>query len=99
MMFHLNNFSQIQVVAPGDVAFAADIAVPLEGNDDLLIPDELRSRSVCISTVSFAAGLLVLLCLLIVSSLVATFLYLRIRQISSTFRKQQFIPNTISMFH
>lgn len=88
----------IQVVAPGDVAFAADIAVPLEGNE--LIPEELRSRSVCLSTVSFATGLLVLLCLLVVSSLVATFLYLRIRQISSTFRKQQFgIPNNISMFH
>lgn len=89
----------IQVVAPGDVAFAADIAVPLEGSNDELIPEELRSRSVCLSTVSFATGLLVLLCLLVVSSLVATFLYLRIRQISSTFRKQQYIPNNISMFH
>ena len=89
----------IQVVAPGDVAFAADIAVPLEGNDEFLIPDELRSRSVCLSTVSFASGLLVLLCLLVVSSLVATFLYLRIRQITSTFRKQQYMPNNISMFH
>jgi len=87
----------IQVVAPGDVAFAADIAVPLENVNEELIPEELRSRSVCISTIGFATGLLVLLCLLVVSSLVATFLYLRIRQISSTFRKQQYIPNT--MFH
>lgn len=88
----------IQVVAPGDVAFAADIAVPLENSIDELIPEELRSRSVCLSTVGFASGLLVLLSLLVVSSLVATFLYLRIRQISASFRKQ-YVPNTTMMFH
>ncbi|XP_064457096.1 uncharacterized protein LOC135367932 [Ornithodoros turicata] len=76
----------IQVVAPGDVAFN----LPTGDNDTLV--DVFSSRvspdgSICLSLPGFAAGLIVLLLLLIVSSLVASFLFIRVRHISKSHDK------------
>ncbi|XP_050050588.2 uncharacterized protein [Dermacentor andersoni] len=81
----------IQVVAPGDVAFN----LPTGDNDTLV--DVYSSRSatadgnICISLPGFAAGLIVLLLLLIVSMLVASFLFVRVRHIANSKNHDQII--------
>lgn len=73
----------IQVVAPGDVAFSLSST----GDDNNTVVDIFTSRastdnSLCMSTSGLAAGLVFLILLLILSCLVAAFLYLRVRQMS-----------------
>ncbi|RWS11053.1 Cuticlin-1-like protein [Dinothrombium tinctorium] len=74
----------IQVVAPGDVAFA------LPGEDyNSSVVDIYASRiesdinSMCFSTVAFTAGLVFLLLMLAMSSIIAVFFFLKIRSFSS----------------
>lgn len=76
----------IQVVAPGDVAFSLS-----SSDDNSTVMDIFASRStisndnsLCMSTAGLAAGLVFLILLLILSCLVAAFLYLRVRQITRT---------------
>ncbi|KAM7305592.1 uncharacterized protein LOC8036808 [Ixodes scapularis] len=81
----------IQVVAPGDVAFN----LPTGENDTMVDVYSSRTASadgnICISLPGFAAGLIVLLLLLIVSSLVASFLFIRVRHIANTKNHEQVI--------
>ncbi|XP_022241106.1 uncharacterized protein LOC106459025, partial [Limulus polyphemus] len=72
----------IQVVAPGDV----DFTLPLQGTKETLVDvyssvSEFKANAICMSVPGFAAGLIILLLLLIVSSLVAAFLFLRVRHL------------------
>ena len=81
----------IQVVAPGDVAFnlnggsskdAADRddeGVVVSSSSGL---DLDSGRSICMSLPGFAAGLVMLLLVLVVAALVAAFMFLRIRSYS-----------------
>ncbi|XP_076043829.1 transmembrane protein dusky-like [Oratosquilla oratoria] len=69
----------IQVVAPGDVDFdlnAANETVIVSKN----VPD---SSNICMSTTGFAAGLIMMLLVLIIACLVAFFLYTRVRAFNS----------------
>jgi hypothetical protein len=70
-------------VAPGDVAFslsgnsnASADSVVIEQNRDLSEID-----GICMSVSSFVIGLVMLLLLLVVASLVAAFLFVRVRSI------------------
>lgn len=92
----------IQVVAPGDVSFAVDSSQSefgsVAGEVGARSPESAATSfdtrplhvgsSVCMSTVSFAGALLLFVCLLTVCALIATFLYLRMRQLTVTLRKQ-----------
>ena len=65
----------IQVVAPGDVAFNLNSA-----NETVVVSEFHGDPSnICMSTVGFAAGLIMLLLVLTVACLVACFLYTRVR--------------------
>ncbi|XP_022242558.1 uncharacterized protein LOC111085937 [Limulus polyphemus] len=73
----------IQVVAPGDV----DFTLPLSGTKETPVDvyssvTEFESSAICMSVPGFVAGLIILLLLLIVSSLVAAFLFLRVRHLT-----------------
>lgn len=81
----------IQVVAPGDVSFSllSDSGENVEekGNSNATLVDIYSSRlstdnSVCMSTSGLVGVIFFLLLLLVLSCLVAVFLFLRLRQIS-----------------
>ncbi|KAF2884998.1 hypothetical protein ILUMI_21172 [Ignelater luminosus] len=79
-MTDVNTSRTIQVVAPGDVNFALNAAA---SNETVVIqsassPDP---ETICMSVPSFVAGLVMLLLVLIVASLVAAFLFVRVRAI------------------
>jgi hypothetical protein len=97
----ISTHKTIQVVAPGDVSFAVDSSQSEFGNvagensarsAETVSSFDTRSlqvgSSVCMSTVSFAGALLLFVCLLTVCALIATFLYLRMRQLTVSLRKQ-----------
>lgn len=73
-----------QVVAPGDVAFSLG-----NGNsstsDSVVVESSSRGGGdidgICMSVSSFVVGLVMLLLLLVVASLVAAFLFVRVRSI------------------
>ncbi|XP_022245897.1 uncharacterized protein LOC106462816 [Limulus polyphemus] len=74
----------IQVVAPGDVAFNLPFTADNESVVDVYShQDDYTSSSICMSFPGFAVGMIFLLLLLIVSSLVAVFLFFRVRQLTS----------------
>lgn len=79
-MTDVNTSRIIQVVAPGDVNFALNAA---SSNETVVIQSASSSdpETICMSVPSFVGGLVMLLLVLIVASLVAAFLFVRVRAI------------------
>ncbi|XP_050313381.1 uncharacterized protein LOC126748297 [Anthonomus grandis grandis] len=79
-MTDVNTSRTIQVVAPGDVNFALNAA---QNNETVVIQSASSQdpETICMSVPSFVAGLVMLLLVLIVASLVAAFLFVRVRAI------------------
>lgn len=79
-MTDVNTSRTIQVVAPGDVNFALNAAA---SNETVVIQSASSSdpETICMSVPSFVGGLVMLLLVLIVASLVAAFLFVRVRAI------------------
>ncbi|CAH1121008.1 unnamed protein product [Ceutorhynchus assimilis] len=79
-MTDVNTSRIIQVVAPGDVNFALNAA---QNNETVVIQSASSQdpETICMSVPSFVAGLVMLLLVLIVASLVAAFLFVRVRAI------------------
>jgi len=79
-MTDVNTSRIIQVVAPGDVNFALNA----NSNNETVVIQSASSQdpeTICMSVPSFVAGLVMLLLVLIVASLVAAFLFVRVRAI------------------
>lgn len=75
----------IQVVAPGDMAFSLSIAEVEDVNATTSSVSAIRledESSVCMSTASLVAGVVLLLLLLTISCLISVFLYMRVRQVA-----------------
>lgn len=79
-MTDVNTSRIIQVVAPGDVNFALNNAA---SNETVIVQSasEADPETICMSVPSFVAGLVMLLLVLIVASLVAAFLFVRVRAV------------------
>lgn len=79
-MTDVNTSRTIQVVAPGDVNFALNAA---SNNETVVIQSASSAdpETICMSVPSFVGGLVMLLLVLIVASLVAAFLFVRVRAI------------------
>ncbi len=67
-----------QVVAPGDVAFTLN---PNQ-NETVVVQNlqDMDGNQICLSVPSFVGGLTMLLLVLVIASMVAVFLMLRVRQ-------------------
>ncbi|XP_055382627.1 uncharacterized protein LOC129612861 isoform X2 [Condylostylus longicornis] len=79
-MTDVNTSRTIQVVAPGDVNFA--LGSSNNNNETVVIQSASRSvdsETICMSVPSFVGGLVMLLLVLAVASLVAAFLFVRVR--------------------
>lgn len=77
-MTDVNTSRTIQVVAPGDVNFALNNAA----NNETVVIQSARtvdSETICMSVPSFVGGLVMLLLVLAIASLVAAFLFVRVR--------------------
>lgn len=77
-MTDVNTSRTIQVVAPGDVNFALNNAA----NNETVVIQSARivdPETICMSVPSFVGGLVMLLLVLAVASLVAAFLFVRVR--------------------
>lgn len=71
----------IQVVAPGDVAFNLPLS-SVEGQTGEVVQKRLEGGNVfCMSTSGFAAGLVLLVLLLLLTSIVTVFLIIRLRSL------------------
>lgn len=79
-MTDVNTSRIIQVVAPGDVNFALPSASSLN-NDTTVVIQNLSSdpETICMSLPGFVGGLVMLLLVVVVASLVAAFLFFRVR--------------------
>lgn len=79
-MTDVNTSRIIQVVAPGDVNFALNNAA---ANETVIVQSarEADPETICMSLPSFVAGLVMLLLVLVVASLVAAFLLVRVRAV------------------
>lgn len=77
-MTDVNTSRIIQVVAPGDVNFALNSPA---SNETVVIQSANDPENICMSVPSFVAGLVMLLLVLVVSCLVAAFLFVRVRAI------------------
>jgi len=77
-MTDVNTSRTIQVVAPGDVNFSLS---PNFNNETVIVQSARTtdSETVCVSVSSFVGGLVMLLLVLVVSSLIAAFLFVRVR--------------------
>jgi len=75
-MTDVNTTRIIQVVAPGDVNFALNAA---QSNETVVIQATNDPENICMSVPSFVAGLVMLLLVLVISCLVAAFLFVRVR--------------------
>lgn len=77
-MTDVNTSRTIQVVAPGDVNFALNNAAT---NETVVIQSArtVDSETICMSVPSFVGGLVMLLLVLAIASLVAAFLFVRVR--------------------
>ena len=79
----------IQVVAPGDVAFNLNAA-----NETVVVTDLVdESSNICMSTIGFASGLIMLLLVLTLACIVACFMYTRVRAFNSKGVASSFVPN------
>lgn len=77
-MTDVNTSRVIQVVVPGDVNFALNS----QANNETVVIQSARSvdpETICMSVPSFVGGLVMLLLVLAVASLVAAFLFVRVR--------------------
>lgn len=77
-MTDVNTSRTIQVVSPGDVNFALNNGA----NNETVVIQSARSvdpETICMSVPSFVGGLVMLLLVLAVASLVAAFLFVRVR--------------------
>lgn len=77
-MTDVNTSRTIQVVSPGDVNFALNNAA----NNETVVIQSARTvdpETICMSVPSFVGGLVMLLLVLAVASLVAAFLFVRVR--------------------
>lgn len=77
-MTDVNTSRVIQVVAPGDVNFA----LSSNNNNETVVIQSARTsdpETICMSVPSFVGGLVMLLLVLAVASLVAAFLFVRVR--------------------
>lgn len=77
-MTDVNTSRTIQVVAPGDVNFALNSS---SSNETVIVQSArtVDSETVCLSVPSFVGGLVMLLLVLVVASLIAAFLFVRVR--------------------
>ena len=82
-MTDVNTSRIIQVVAPGDVNFALSSSNP--SNDTTVVIQNASSSSdpetICMSLPGFVGGLVMLLLVVVVASLVAAFLFVRVRAV------------------
>ena len=82
-MTDVNTSRVIQVVAPGDVNFA--LGQSSTDNDTTVVVQDASIRTdpetICMSLPGFVGGLVMLLLVIIVASLVAAFLFVRVRAI------------------
>ncbi|KAK3910383.1 Cuticlin-4 [Frankliniella fusca] len=82
-MTDVNTSRTIQVVAPGDVNFALNAGT--SSNETVVIQSAQQGGAdqehICMSVPSFVGGLVMLLLVLVVSCLVAAFLFVRVRAI------------------
>ncbi|XP_055546446.1 uncharacterized protein LOC129730879 isoform X1 [Wyeomyia smithii] len=87
-MTDVNTERVIQVVAPGDVNFALNSAA---NNETVVIQSQrtVDPETICMSVPSFVGGLVMLLLVLAVASLVAAFLFVRVRHFD---RKANHMP-------
>lgn len=93
-MTDVNTSRIIQVVAPGDVNFALNNAA----NNETVVIQSARTvdpETICMSVPSFVGGLVMLLLVLAIASLVAAFLFVRVRHFD---RKGVTTPGFISEF-
>lgn len=77
-MTDVNTSRIIQVVAPGDVNFALNNSA----NNETVVIQSARTvdpETICMSVPSFVGGLVMLLLVLAIASLVAAFLFVRVR--------------------
>lgn len=79
-MTDVNTSRIIQVVAPGDVNFALNDAA---SNETVIVQSssEADPETICMSVPSFVGGLVMLLLVLVVASLIAAFLFVRVRAV------------------
>lgn len=82
-MTDVNTSRIIQVVAPGDVNFA--LGTTNSSNDTTVViqnaSSSLDSETICMSLPGFVGGLVMLLLVVVVASLVAAFLFVRVRAV------------------
>lgn len=92
-MTDVNTERIIQVVAPGDVNFALNSAA---NNETVVIQSQrtVDPETICMSVPSFVGGLVMLLLVLAVASLVAAFLFVRVRH----FDRKGTAPTFVSQF-
>lgn len=83
-MTDVNTSRTIQVVAPGDVNFALSSASTSSNDTTVVIQNSNPSmdpETICMSLPGFVGGLVMLLLIIVVASLVAAFLFVRVRAI------------------
>lgn len=82
-MTDVNTSRVIQVVAPGDVNFA--LGTSNSSNDSTVVIQNASASSdpetICMSLPGFVGGLVMLLLVVVVASLVAAFLFVRVRAV------------------
>ncbi|XP_035214164.1 uncharacterized protein LOC118187963 [Stegodyphus dumicola] len=91
----------IQVVAPGDVAFS----LPNEEKETVVYATRADGEGICMSVPSFAVGLVFLLLLLAISTLVAGFLFMRVKHLTAkednsiSYDNTEFLKVAVPMAH
>ncbi|GFQ91276.1 ZP domain-containing protein [Trichonephila clavata] len=91
----------IQVVAPGDVAFS----LPSEEKETVVYSSRTDGEGICMSVPSFAVGLVFLLLLLAISTLVAGFLFMRVKHLTAkednsiSYDNTEFLKVAVPMAH
>ena len=92
-MTDVNTSRIIQVVAPGDVNFA--LGATNTSNDTTVVIQNASSsndpETICMSMPGFVGGLVMLLLVIVVSCIVAAFLFVRVRAVD---RKNAGMTNT-----
>lgn len=82
-MTDVNTSRTIQVVAPGDVNFA--LGTTNSSNDTTVVIQNASAsadpETICMSLPGFVGGLVMLLLVVVVASLVAAFLFVRVRAV------------------
>lgn len=94
-MTDVNTSRVIQVVAPGDVNFALNNNMAASNETVVVQARTVDAETICMSVPSFVGGLVMLLLVLAIASLVAAFLFVRVRHFDrkgiSTMQRHGFI--------